>query len=49
MIHYLWLPSRLLIGSVWFGVGDSYLQSLDQDVHVLMNIMQLWCLAKVGA
>ena len=49
IIHYLWLPSWLLVGPVWFGVGDSYLQSLDQDVHVLMNIMQLWCLAKVGA
>lgn len=49
IIHYLWLPSWLLMGPVWFGVGDSYLQSLDQDVRVLMNIMQLWCLAKVGA
>lgn len=43
IIHYLWLPSRLLIGSVWFGVGDSYLQSLDQDVHVVMNNMEIWC------
>ena len=49
IIHCLWLPSWLLVGPVWFGVGDSYLQSLDQDVRVLMNIMQLWCLAKVGA
>ena len=45
IIHYLWLPSWLLMGSIWFGVGDSYLQSLDQDVHVVMKNMQIWCLS----
>lgn len=29
-------------------MGDSYLQSLGQEVPILMNTMQPWCLAKVG-
>lgn len=27
IIHLPWLPSRLLVGSVWFGMCDPYLQS----------------------
>lgn len=31
------------MGSVWFGRGDSYLQSLDQDVRVLVTcILGAW-------
>ena len=48
IIHHFWLPSWRLVGRVWFGMGDSYLQSLGQDVPILMNHMQPWCLAKVG-
>lgn len=28
IIHHLWLPSLLPVGTVWFGMEESYLQSL---------------------
>lgn len=34
IIHSLWLSSLLPVGSVWFGMGDSYLQS--REIRVFM-------------